>query len=272
MQDNAGFTVLVVEDDPTHQILVRKALTGDDSMFSVLQFADDSEEAEHFARQMAFDVVLVDNRIPGRRGLDLISFLRGTGVDAPFVLMTSAGNEDLVVQAYRAKVADYIIKDAGFWRELPQLLVRVIRADRGQKNESKLRERLERANLRLDALNTDAQLQNQQLRRAQHDLEAKNRDLECLNERLEATSRDLGDFALVVASALDKHLGDLRRALDTLAAAPLADARAALAPIASILDRLRQVSPQARLRESPATDLDAVFERVQTALADRSST
>jgi YesN/AraC family two-component response regulator len=38
-----------------------------------VQFADNSVDAEHFARQMSFDVLLVDNRIPGRRGLDLIS-------------------------------------------------------------------------------------------------------------------------------------------------------------------------------------------------------
>jgi len=147
-------TVLVVEDEAEHQLLVRKALTREGSGFTLVQFARDSEEALRFAHQMTFDVMLVDNRIPGTRGLDLLTALREAGSEAPFVLMTSAGSEDLVVEAWRQKVADYVIKDSGFWRDLPQVLRRVVTADRSRRREQDLLARLERTNSRLDELRT----------------------------------------------------------------------------------------------------------------------
>ncbi len=147
-----SITVLVVEDEAEHQLLVRKALTREGTGFGLVQFARDSEEALRFANQMTFDVMLVDNRIPGTRGLDLLTALREAGSEAPFVLMTSAGSEDLVVEAWRQKVADYVIKDSGFWRDLPQVLRRVVEADRSRRREHDLVARLERTNARLDAL------------------------------------------------------------------------------------------------------------------------
>ncbi len=147
--------VLVVEDEPEHQLLVRKALTREGSGFTMVQFARDSEEAIRFARQMSFDVMLVDNRIPGTRGLDLLTELREVGVDAPFVLMTSAGSEDLVVEAWRQKVSEYVIKDSGFWRDLPLVLRRVVASDRQRRREQELLQRLERTNARLDALRAE---------------------------------------------------------------------------------------------------------------------
>lgn len=153
--DTVAISVLVVEDEPEHQLLVRKALTREGSGFAMVQFARDSEEALRFARQMTFDVMLVDNRIPGTRGLDLLTELREAGVDAPFVLMTSAGSEDLVVEAWRQKVAEYVIKDSGFWRDLPQVLRRVVASDRQRRREQELLQRLERTNARLDAMRAE---------------------------------------------------------------------------------------------------------------------
>ena len=142
-------------DEAEHQLLVRKALTREGGGFELVQFARDSEEALRFANQMSFDVMLVDNRIPGTRGLDLLTALRQAGSEAPFVLMTSAGSEDLVVEAWRQKVAEYVIKDSGFWRELPQVLRRVVASDRQRRREQELLARLERTNARLDALRSE---------------------------------------------------------------------------------------------------------------------
>lgn len=169
--DSEAIRVLVVEDEPEHQLLVRKALAREGSGFAMVQFARDSEEAIRFARQFAFDVMLVDNRIPGTRGLDLLTELREVGVDAPFVLMTSAGSEDLVVEAWRQKVAEYVIKDSGFWRDLPQVLRRVVASDRQRRREHELLQRLERTNARLDALRSE--MEDKTLRIASLVVEAK---------------------------------------------------------------------------------------------------
>lgn len=190
------WTVLVVEDDPNHQLLIRTELMREGSPFSLVQVARDSAEAERYSRQMAFDCLVVDNRIPGKRGLDLIATLQEGGIDAPFVLMTSVGTEDLAVTAYRRNVSDYVIKEAGFWREIPQIAERAIAAHTGRKREARLRERLERANARLERLNTDMQEQNQKLRDAQTQLQR-------LGEQLSEGSETLRASAIAITNGGD---------------------------------------------------------------------
>ncbi len=161
--ENRAYRLLVVEDEPEHQLLIRKALTREGTRFAQVQFARDSAEATRFTRQMSFDALLVDNRIPGTRGLDLLNELRESGVEAPFVLMTAAGSEDLVVEAMRRRVAEYIVKDSGFWRDLPQRLERVIEADLRQRRETELLGRLERTNARLDKMREELAARSERL-------------------------------------------------------------------------------------------------------------
>lgn len=266
MSESSGFTVLVVEDDPAHQLLIRRALTEEGSPFSVVQFADNSVDAEHFARQMSFDVLLVDNRIPGRRGLDLISSLKTEGADAPFVLMTSAGNEELAVHAYRSQVADYIVKDAAFWRDLPQLLARVVDEDRSKKNERRLRERLERANQRLDELNTEVQLQNQRLLSSQAEVKTRNEELERSNQHHCDAYQTLSDFVMALTQTLSAPLADLQ-----VAATPATQKKAAeaAAKVSAILDQIRALDPAPATREPQ--DLQALLARLQSQLQARKS-
>lgn len=171
MEDNAGYTVLVVEDDPTHQLLVRRALLNADGAFTIAQIARTSAEAERYVHQMTFDCLLVDNRIPGKRGLDLISSLREEGIDTPAVLMTNAGNEDLAVQAYNTHCAAYVVKDTDFWRRLPSVVADVITRDRTERDRHATGLHLEHVNARLDALNTQVQLENEDLKITQQHLQ-----------------------------------------------------------------------------------------------------
>jgi DNA-binding response OmpR family regulator len=281
---HASYTALVVEDDPTHQLLVRKALLKSGGSFAIVQIAGNADDAEHYARQMAFDVVLVDNRIPGRRGLDLISTLREQGVTAPFVLMTSAGSEELAVKAYRSRCADYVVKDGDFWRDLPRLLERVVSADREHKRCDELNKRLGRANARLDELNTEIQLQNQQLIRAQSSLEADNAALAVANAALEETTENLSHFNQLLCQSLEAQVATIHTALSSLTSAQLkalpkesqgelASAKDAGDALAALLDRLSamgvldQVEPEAL----EALDAEVIFERVEAVLSRRAT-
>lgn len=187
-ENERGLSVLVVEDDPSHQLLIRRALTRPGSRFTVVQLAETSQEALDYAGQMTFDCMLVDNRIPGHRGLDLVDHLRERGVDAPFVLMTSAGSEDLAVQAYRKQVADYVVKAPNFWNELPKILLRVVEIDSGRKAAASLTERLRRTTDKLQTLNGDLLLQNQELTTVKAALAAKEEEVVALKAEVERLS------------------------------------------------------------------------------------
>lgn len=284
VRDEVGLTVLVVEDDPTHQLLVRKSLLKEGSTFAIVQVAGSAEDAEHYARQMEFDAVLIDNRIPGRRGLDLVATLRDQGVRAPFVLMTAAGSEDLAVKAYRSQCADYVVKDGDFWRDLPRLMCRVIASDRERKRSEELSQRLKRANEKLDALNTEIQLQNQQLLEAQRELKAHNSALAETNQALVEGAENLKRFNQLLSKQVEAQVAPLQGALSSLTTAQLKalpkknqaqlkDAKAAAEALRALLDRLAaigildEVEPEAL----ESIDPELIFERVEAALSQRAA-
>ena len=183
---DAQMSVLIVEDDPAHQLLVKRALTRPGSPFSVVHLAETSQEALEVVKQMSFDVLLVDNRIPGHRGLDLADLFRERHVDAPFVLMTSAGSEDLAVQAYRKRIADYVVKEPAFWEDLPGILSRVVMDHRAARREEKLIAKLQRTTSKLERMNAELQIQNQELSTLRRELAERDERIAELTEKLEA--------------------------------------------------------------------------------------
>jgi PAS domain S-box-containing protein len=77
----------------------------------------------------SFDVVVVDYVLPGMSGLDLCKELLNKETDLPLVILTGKGSEQLAVEALKAGVNDYIIKDPGqgYLDLLPAVLPEVVR-------------------------------------------------------------------------------------------------------------------------------------------------
>ena len=98
----------------------------------------------------SFDLVVTDYKLPGMTGLELCQALLEREVPLPLVLLTGAGTEHLAVEALKAGVDDYLIKDPdqGYLELLPLVLPEVVRkyGDRlaRQRAEEALREYSER--------------------------------------------------------------------------------------------------------------------------------
>jgi len=59
------------------------------------------------------DCIVSDYRMPQVDGLQLLERVRGDDRDLPFVLVTSAGSEDVAASAIDADVTDYLVKEPG---------------------------------------------------------------------------------------------------------------------------------------------------------------
>ena len=103
--------ILLVDD----HTLVRKALAQLLAVcmedVEVLE-AGDAEEADALLRGETFDVALVDIRLPGRSGLDLICDIRRDCPGVPVVIMTNYDTPEYVKAAVAAGAAGYLLKDA----------------------------------------------------------------------------------------------------------------------------------------------------------------
>ena len=108
--------VLVVDDAPFIRDLIKKGLR---NLFPglVVDEAADGRRAQTLLGKQRFDLILCDWEMPGMTGLELLSWFRAQpdhkGV--PFIMVTSRGDKENVVQAIQAGVSDYMGKPNS-WR------------------------------------------------------------------------------------------------------------------------------------------------------------
>ncbi|MHB1085540.1 MAG: EAL domain-containing protein [Thiobacillus sp.] len=93
----------------------------------------------------AFDVVLLDYRLPGLDALDVLKVLRAErGLDIPIVIVTGQGSESISSRAIHLGLDDYIVKHAGYLHELPATLEKVRHQVELTRERINLRETTER--------------------------------------------------------------------------------------------------------------------------------
>ncbi len=86
------------------------------------------------ADPLAFDVAVIDHHLPCQHGLDLCKELLAASVPLPLVILTGSGSERVAVEALKAGVNDYIIKDpdSAYLEMLPMVLTEVTAAFSGR--------------------------------------------------------------------------------------------------------------------------------------------
>jgi two-component system copper resistance phosphate regulon response regulator CusR len=110
--------ILVIEDDPTVGQFVKRGL--EEQRWGV-ELVADGEEGEQRASSGAFDLVILDMRLPGKSGLDVLTALRGRGFERPILVLTAQDAIDAKVSTLRAGADDYVTKPFAF----EELLARV---------------------------------------------------------------------------------------------------------------------------------------------------
>jgi two-component system copper resistance phosphate regulon response regulator CusR len=110
--------VLVIEDDPTVGQFVKRGL--EEARYTVDLVAD-GEEGEQLAKSQPYDLVVLDLRLPGRSGQQVLRNLRGRGFEKPILVLTAQDAVDAKVETLRAGADDYVTKPFAF----EELLARV---------------------------------------------------------------------------------------------------------------------------------------------------
>jgi len=106
--------VLIVEDDPQLAGLLRDGLR-DERIDPTL--ATTVAEANERATAGAYDVILMDVRLPDGTGFDLCRRLRAGGISAPVLMLTALDAVDDRVRGFEVGADDYLTKPFAF-REL----------------------------------------------------------------------------------------------------------------------------------------------------------
>ena len=99
--------ILVVEDEESIRWALSKALEREG--YRVV-LAADGEEGFKRVTEPAIDLVLMDIKMPGADGLEMLTRIKEVRADLPVIIMTAFGTLQAAVQAMKRGAYDYITK------------------------------------------------------------------------------------------------------------------------------------------------------------------
>jgi two-component system, NtrC family, response regulator AtoC len=102
-----GRHILVADDDNAIRSLLRTFL--EDENYRVTE-ATTGQEALEGLRTAGYDLVLLDMRLPGMTGIDVLKQLREKEGEVPVILMTAYGSPNIAIQASSLGAYGYITK------------------------------------------------------------------------------------------------------------------------------------------------------------------
>ncbi|MGD2272619.1 MAG: response regulator [Desulfobacterales bacterium] len=99
--------ILLIEDDEWVRDSLRLFFESENCLIVALETAEEGLQA--LANQ-DFDIILIDYRLPGLDGLEFLRLIQKTHSAAMKILITAYGSEELVAEARKLGINDYIPK------------------------------------------------------------------------------------------------------------------------------------------------------------------
>jgi nitrogen regulation protein NR(I) len=99
-------TVLIVDDDKSIRYSLKRMIEGS---YAILT-AQNGEEALAHLRKNPPDLVVMDIKMPGRSGIDVLKEMKSIDPKSLVILMTAYGTTDTAIEAMKYGAFDYVLK------------------------------------------------------------------------------------------------------------------------------------------------------------------
>ena len=147
--ERAAKTILLIEDDSDVARLIQDMFINSSSCAFELTHVECVNDAQEYLAGRSVDIVLLDLGLTDRHGLEAVRQVRAVAPRVSIVLLSSADDEAIAVQAIQEGVQDYLIKGQIEPRELMRSLLNS--AERKKIEETLFIEK-ERAEVTLDCI------------------------------------------------------------------------------------------------------------------------
>ena len=104
-----NYNILVVDDEPVARRSVSDILRLEG--YNVVSVPNGELAVEH-VRSYTTDLILLDLKMPGMNGLDVVHIVNQISPDTIIILLTAYGSMESAVEALRNRVHDYLLKPA----------------------------------------------------------------------------------------------------------------------------------------------------------------
>ncbi len=109
--DNEKITVLLIEDDEDDYVIIRELLSEIRTHEFGLKWVSQYDEAKQELDRSGYDVCLLDYRLGGQTGLELLNEAEAQRSKIPIVLLTGQGDYKVDIMAMKSGASDYVVKD-----------------------------------------------------------------------------------------------------------------------------------------------------------------
>ncbi|MEM9813245.1 MAG: response regulator, partial [Pseudomonadota bacterium] len=100
-------SVLVVDDEPGMRNFLGKVLS---RACAEVHLAEDAQNASRLLDQHSYDVIVLDNIMPDKTGLEWLDEQRRIGLFSDAILITAHADLDAAIKAIRAGASDFLLK------------------------------------------------------------------------------------------------------------------------------------------------------------------
>ena len=144
--------ILLVEDNEHDRAAFHRALRKSEITCQISECHKAEQALELLCSgERSFDLVVIDYGLPGMSGMELFERASVKTNLPPFVMLTGSGSEQVAVEALKAGVADYVVKDPAqsYLQLLPVILAEVIRRHQEKVGRQRAEKALAKSNQKL---------------------------------------------------------------------------------------------------------------------------
>lgn len=120
MADSNILKILLVDDEEPLRNILRKYLESTDK-FECTE-CESGEDAVGLLNRLQFDVIILDYKMQGISGLNVLQTMCEQKNETPALMLTAAGSENIAVEAMKLGAYDYLRKDQLDLEHLPIIL------------------------------------------------------------------------------------------------------------------------------------------------------
>lgn len=101
--------VLLIDDHTLFRVGLEGLLAS--RGIEIVASVDSGHEAQNLVDELNPDVILLDMRMPGLNGLEVLDMLRGKNESLPIVMLTTSTEENDLLKSLRSGAQGYLLKD-----------------------------------------------------------------------------------------------------------------------------------------------------------------
>jgi len=110
--DGTKIRVAICDDDPSFREGLKRIITATPDIRVVAE-SESGEDLIELLKKQPVDVLVLDQSLPGRNGLEIIADLRARGITLPVLILSIDDETRYAVPALRAGAAGYLDKGTG---------------------------------------------------------------------------------------------------------------------------------------------------------------